>query len=763
MSNTAIQTPERKLGGLYVQLPDGQPLAFPLKHTEVSAEIAGNVSRVEVIQSFENPFTQALEAIYVFPLPDEAAVDEMEIHIGDRTIKGSIKKREEAQAIYQQAKQQGQTAGLLEQERDNIFTQSLANIRPGEQIQVLIRYSDRLKFEGGNYEFVFPMVVGPRYIPGNAIDGSGDTDRVPDASRITPPIMRSLHDINITIHLDAGVPVSQVRSPSHSLEINRIGQQFQVKLGGEDTIPNKDFILRYQVSSQETQSTVLTQTDERGGHFAIYLIPAIKYHSDEIVPKDVVFLVDTSGSQGGPPLQKCQEMMRHLIQGLNPGDTFSILDFSSSVRRLSETPLPNTPQNRASALAYINNLRACGGTEMLSGIRAAINVPTPEGRLRSVVLLSDGYIGNENQIFAEVQANLKRGNRLHSFGAGSSVNRFLLNRIAEIGRGISKIIRHDEPAETVAKDFCRHINNPVLVNIEMTWEGKGDAPLIYPSVAPDLFAEQPLVLFGRKSDAEAGKLLIQGTCAGGKRYEKAFHLKFTETGNPAVAQLWGRAKIKDRMNQMVQGETKSRVAEVTDTALAYHLLSQYTAFVAVSDDMRVEPNSQSMSVQVPVEMPEAVFGASPGLMTRRQVSRVPLAAMAAPVDYPEMSREGACQADLGLINPSLMQMDVPSSPAYRAQSLQTSRIEIVRCEGLSAEWVAQLTQRLQNLSLSNGVKGELVLEFSVQNGRVKALIVDDTLSTIQDIQMIDEIKRSLLTWQPSTTLNTKVILTLRLN
>ncbi len=393
---TVINT-AHPMGGLYTQSLEEQ-LVFPLKHTEVNAQIAGNVARTEVIQSFENPFTQTLEAKYVFPLPDEAAVDEMEIKIGNRIIKGNIKKREEAQQIYQQAKKQGHTAGLLEQERDNIFTQSLANIKPGEQIDVTIRYTSSLKFAGGNYEFVFPMVVGPRYIPGTSIDGSRDTDDVPDASQITPPVippqMRSLHDINVTVEIDGSLPISNVYSPSHQIASQLAENNLHIQLAGEDTIPNKDLIIRYQVAGKETQSTVITQADKRGGHFAAYLIPAVEYSQESIVPKDVVFLVDTSGSQSGAPLQQCQELMRRFIDGLNPDDTFSILDFSHAVRQLSPTPLPNTPQNRAKALTYINNLRASGGTEMLSGIRAAINFPTPWGRLRTVVLLTDGYIWN---------------------------------------------------------------------------------------------------------------------------------------------------------------------------------------------------------------------------------------------------------------------------------------------------------------------------------------------------------------------------------
>ncbi len=609
VANTVSRS-DQPIGGLYVQTDDNQ-LVFPLKHTEVQAKIAGNVSRVEVTQTFENPFSEPLEAVYVFPLPDEAAVDEMEIKIGDHIIKGSIKKREEAKEIYEQAKQQGRTAGLLEQERDNIFTQSLANIKPGEQIDVTIRYTDSLKFEGGNYEFVFPMVVGPRFIPGTAIDGSGDTDQVPDASRITPPIIppdtRSGHDIGVTVEIDAGIPVSDVHSTSHQLTIERNDQIVRVKLGGEDTIPNKDLVLRYQVAGDNTQATVLTHSDERGGHFAIYFIPALEYRTDEIVPKDVVFLMDTSGSQMGDPLLKCQELMRRFINGLNPDDTFTIVDFSDVTTQLSPRPLRNTPQNRTKAINYINQLQANGGTYLLNGIRTVLSFPAAqEGRLRSIVLLTDGYIGNENEVLAEVQRQLKPGNRLYCFGVGSSPNRFLLNRLAEIGRGTSQIVRQDESTEEVAEKFFRQINNPVLTNIRISWKGTGEEPAIYPSVTPDLFAEQPLVVFGRKQDRTATNLRITGIAAGGHQYEKSFNLIFEDTGNLAIAQLWGRARIKDLMKPMFSYETKVGVEAVTETALTYQLLSQYTAFVAVSDDVRVNPDSESVSMEVPVEMPQGV-------------------------------------------------------------------------------------------------------------------------------------------------------------
>ncbi|MEH2271556.1 MAG: VIT domain-containing protein [Nostoc sp.] len=763
----------QQLGGLYVQSPQREQLVFPLKHTEVIAKIAGNLSRVEVIQSFENHFTQPLEAVYIFPLPDEAAVDDMEIKIGSRIIKGNIKKREEAVAIYEKAKQEGRTAGLLEQERDNIFTQSLANIKPGEQIDVTIRYTESLKFEAGNYEFVFPMVVGPRYIPGTPIDGSGDTDQVPDASRITPPVVlegtRSRHNINVTVEIDAGLPISEVRSPSHQLKIEHSGQIVRIQLAGEDTIPNKDLILRYQVSGKETQSTVLSQTDDRGGHFAIYLIPALEYSTDEIVPKDVVFLVDTSGSQSGDPLQKCQELMRRFINGLNPNDTFTIIDFSDRVRQLSPTPLPNTPENRAQAIAYINNLQADGSTEMLSGIRTAINFPTPVGRLRSVVLLTDGYIGNENEILAEVQQHLQPANRLYSFGAGSSVNRFLLNRIAEIGRGISQIIRHDEPTEEVAEKFYRQINNPVLTNIQISWQGDTESPVIYPKVAPDLFCEQPLVLFGRKQDRVSGNLQISGIAAGGKHYEKTFNLKFEETGNLAVAQLWGRASIKDLMNQMVSFETKAGVEAVTETALTYQLLSQYTAFVAVSDDVRVEPRSEYLSMQVPVEMPEAVsyqgvFGNAPagGFAPQMKFSKLSAPASAEAPDFLRQKRSpqspAAKEVEMSLsFDLEEMAQDEILDAAINHQ------LEVISVTGLDEIEIADLTQHLQQLNFPSGFSGEIVFEFTVNKGRVERVVLDEEISTLKDAVVVEKIKRSLLFWRvpPSTT--GKVILTLHLH
>ncbi len=762
---TQTTAPDRPTGGLWVQTKDGDSQVFPLKHTQVNATIGGNLSRVEVTQRFENPFNDPLEAVYVFPLPDEAAVDDMEIKIGDRIIKGDIKKREEAQQIYEQAKREGRTAGLLEQERDNIFTQSLANIRPGEQIEVTIRYTDSLKFEGGDYEFVFPMVVGPRYIPGTPTGPAGDTDQVPDAARITPPVlkpgMRSGHDIAVTVAIEAGVPIQSVQSTSHQIQVQEEGRTVRVQLANEDTIPNKDLILRYQVAGRETQTTVLTQADDRGGHFAVYLIPALTYRSNEIVPKDVVFLMDTSGSQSGDPLLKSQELMRRFINGLNPNDTFTIIDFANTATQLSTQPLANTAQNRAKAIAYIDQLQANGGTELMNGINAVLNFPpAPAGRLRSVVLLTDGYIGNDTEAIAAVQQRLPVGVRLYSFGVGSSVNRFLLDRLAEVGRGTMQVIRQDEASGPVAEKFFRQINNPVLTNIQVEWLGEGGKPTLYPLAAPDLFANQPLVIFGRKDDRRSGRLRIRGVAAGGERYEQVLNVDFEsrgERGNPAIAQLWGRARIKELMNQMYGLETTSGVQAVTDTALAYRLLSQYTAFVAVSEEVRVDPDGTRRTVQVPVELPEGVsyegiFGPAEAALNRA----MPQAAYA---PMPSMSRRVAgsgvrSQQSFNMPPTSMPAAPPPAAPLWEADETTVgstakakSAITVLQADGLDAAAIADLNRHLQTLTVPANLTGNLTLELVLRNGRISQVRLDDQQSTLQDAGFFRTLRTHLHRWQ----------------
>ncbi|MGB3190084.1 MAG: after-VIT domain-containing protein, partial [Limnoraphis sp.] len=517
----------------------------------------------------------------------------------------------------------------------------------------------------------------------------------------------------------------------------------------------------YQVSGDNTQTTVLTQSDERGGHFALYFIPAIEYKTDEIVAKDVLFLMDTSGSQQGDPLFKCQELMRRFINGLNPNDTFNIMDFAHTTCTLSETPLANSPENRSLAIHYINQLRANGGTELLNGIREVLKFPELTGRLRSIVLLTDGYIGNENAILSEVQDNLKPGNRLHSFGVGSSVNRFLINRIAEIGRGISRVVRQDEPTQEVAEKFFRQINNPVLTDINIQWEGSGETSEIYPQIAPDLFAEQPLVLFGRKVDSAAGNLKVTGK-ANGNPYEQTFSIDFSNAGNVAIAQLWGRQRIKHLTNQMLGYETTSDVEAVTDTALTYQLLSQYTAFVAVSDDVRVDTNQQNISVEVPLEMAEGVsYRAMLGAVDSSISSHQRLRMMSAPKS---VARAYSIDDDDLESTELSLRCFAPESISYEQRSSSLySAIEITETTGLDEAGIQALTQHLQTFKIPDGFKGELVFELQVKDGRVKRVVLNEKASTLKEKAVIKLIHKHLQTWKVPISVSEQIVIKLRIN
>ncbi|MEG3850993.1 after-VIT domain-containing protein, partial [Microcoleus sp. herbarium13] len=593
-----------------------------------------------------------------------------------------------------------------------------------------------------------------------------------DADRINPPVLppatRSGQEIAVSVEIDAGVAiVGDVSSTSHQITTDRSGNIVRVQLANSDTIPNKDLILRYRVAGENTQATVLTQSDQRGGHFAAYLIPALNYKTNQIVPKDVVFLLDTSGSQQGEPLAKSKELMRRFIQGLNPSDTFTIIDFANTAQALSTTPLANTAQNRQSAINYIDKLQANGGTELLNGIQTVMNFPAAAAvRLRSIVLITDGYIGNEKEVLALVQRGLKPGNRLYSFGVGGSVNRFLLNRLAQVGRGTSQVIRQDEPPAEAAEKFFRQINNPVLTDIQISWEGTGEKPEIYPIAPPDLFTSQPLVLFGRKGDRTPGQLRIRGTQAGGKVYEQVLAVNFarsgrqrestsvsatvTDFGNPAVAQLWGRSRIQDLMNQMFGGETKSLVESVTDTALTYRLLSEYTAFVAVSEEVRVEPDGSRRRVQVPVELPQGV--SYEGIFEPERA---------------ESTRGGARN-----FTPTSSPLPVSPAPAavrrgyggeLQPQQSLASRLQVVSAEGLDAGAIAALTQYLQSVTLPAGVSGETVWELWVEDGRVARSAIDTQTSTLQTTAAVESLKKALNSWQPPAGFKGTLRLKLRIN
>ncbi len=604
-------------GTLLTTDPQGRKVEVPLKHTEVQAEVSGLVSSVTVTQQFHNPFTDKIEAVYVFPLPENAAVYDMVMKIGDRTIRGLIKERGEARQIYEQAKQTGHVASLLEQERLNLFTQSVANIEPGKEIDVTISYVQVLKYDRGEYEFSFPMVVGPRYIPGSSTvqqsSGGGwaqDTDRVPDASRITPPVLkpgqRSGHDIQVRLILDAGVAIQGLTCPSHDVKIEREGEQrAEIRLSPRDTIPNKDLVVRYGVAGKKPETGLLTHRDERGGFFLMMIQPQASFQSEEITPKEMVFVLDISGSMSGEPIAKVKQAMRHAIRSMNPNDTFQIIKFSSTLEKYSPQPVPNTLENVESALSYINGINAGGGTEMLQPILEALKAPEDPKRLRIVCLMTDAYIGNEEEILKAIQTYSGKA-RTFVFGVGSSVNRYLIEEAGIVGRGAGLVFGLQEDTKQVVERFYDRIARPSLTDIEIDW-GKLPVKELYPSGIPDLFAFQPVILVGRYETAARETVTLRGKITG-KEVEYKIPVAFTDTqeANGSIASLWARTKITDLLRQKYAQNNPDVVKAVTELALKFRLMSPYTSFVAVEEKEVTEGNNPPRKVLVAVQMPEGV-------------------------------------------------------------------------------------------------------------------------------------------------------------
>ncbi len=617
MPATASDEGEITQGALQVTGQPGQRLLeFPLQHTAVEADIAGLIAKVTVTQEFGNPYADPIEAVYVFPLPENSAVNDMVMKIGDRTIRADIQTREAARETYEAARAAGQRAALLEQERPNIFTQSVANILPGDRILITITYVQDLKYDHGTYELNFPMVVGPRYIPGSPAPdppkGGGwapDTTRVPDASRITPPVLRpeerSGHDISLHVRLDAGVPIRDLRCASHEVVVERESEtRADIALHPKDTIPNKDFILRYDVAGEVAESAFLPYHGKEGGYFLLMVQPKADYTPGEITPKEMVFVVDRSGSMSGQPIEKCQEAMRRCLRGMNGDDTFQIIGFSNEATTFAPAPVPNTSENVEKAIAYVDAFDGNGGTEMLEGIKKALDYKPDPKRMRIVFFMTDGYIGNETEIFAAIQERLG-GARLFSFGVGSSVNHYLLGGMAKFGRGMVQYVRPDEDTKECVDRFYDRIARPYLTDVAIEAQGI-ELKDLYPQAIPDLFSAQPIEIHGRYDTPGTGAVRITGKVAG-KPWETTIPVSLPggESGNAALASLWARQKMGDLMDSMARGENAETVQQITDLALEFRLMSPYTSFVAVEEKV-VNENGQVRTVQVPVPMPEGV-------------------------------------------------------------------------------------------------------------------------------------------------------------
>ncbi|HEX6812808.1 MAG TPA: VIT domain-containing protein [Planctomycetota bacterium] len=589
----------------------GAVLPLPLQHTAVRASVRGYLSTVDVEQRFLNPYAEKIEAVYVFPLPDDAAVRDFVMVVGERQIRGIIRKKEEARAIYHEARAQGFRASLLEQARPNVFEQSVANLEPGKGIDVRLRYFHTLAYGSDGYEFVFPMVVGPRYNPpgwqqgiGAVPAGAPGTSGQPTEVAYLQPEVRAASEVSLAVDVDAGMPLGAVVSPSHTVEVERQGGSCaKVRLAGGSTIPNRDFVLRFEVAGEGSRASLFTCNDKTGGYLTMLVQPPDELRELPRQPLELVFLLDCSGSMSGAPIAQAKAAAELALQLLGPQDSFQIIRFSESASAFGQAPVPATPANLAAGRQYLASLQSEGGTNMLTGVRAALRLPHDREKLRFVAFLTDGYIGNESEVFTAVREDLGSA-RIFGLGVGSSVNRYLLEGVARLGRGAVGYLLHDEAPGRAVAQLWERISRPALTDLEIDWGGTR-VHEVFPPRLPDLFAGRPIVVTARFDGMAPKSVRLRGRVGSGTAEFDAAVCDAAGEALAALPAVWARRKIQSLSDYAEVEGIEAAPARVEELALSYSLMSAFTSFVAVDASGRTA-GEHGTTVQVPVPMPAGV-------------------------------------------------------------------------------------------------------------------------------------------------------------
>ncbi len=596
----------------HVKSTDAAVDSLPLKSTRVEAVVAGVVADVTVTQTYANTGATPLEATYVFPGSTRAAVHGLTMTVGDRRVRARIKEKEEARATYEAAKSAGKTASLLEQQRPNVFSMAVANILPGDSVQVELRYTELLAPVDGVYEFVYPGVVGPRY----------STGRAPDHAAAPAPEIATSHlhagepdpaAYSIFVRLAAGLPIREAACVTHAVDIAYSSPaEATITLDPDDPASStRDFIIRYRLAGDALQAGLLVSAapDPHGDHYFLAMVqPPARPAPAATPPRDYVFIVDVSGSMNGFPLDTAKHLFRRLLPSLRPIDTFNVLLFAGDSATLSPTPLPATRENLDAAVAFLDQQQGGGGTELLAALRRAIALPRPRADTsRIVAILTDGYVDIEADAYALVRQNLSRAN-VFAFGIGSSVNRHLIESLARAGQGEPFVATDSVLAETEADRFADMIASPVLSGVSARFDGVS-AREVEPASLPDVFAQRPVILFGKWDGRAAGRLQLTGR-SGGADNGRPFvaELPFASaTSVPAetLARLWARTRIASLSDDLAVRQTPELVSAITQLGLKHELLTRFTSFVAVDELVR-RTTPDFKSVNQPLPLPEGV-------------------------------------------------------------------------------------------------------------------------------------------------------------
>lgn len=604
----AADTSEALAGSIEAEL-DGQPVLLASLENDYEIQISGDVASVRLTQTFRNPYDKPLNARYLFPLNRRAAVHGMTMTVGNEVITAEIRERQDAQKTFERARAEGRSASLLEQHRPNMFTQKVANLMPGVPIVVEIEYVQVVPKVDLAYELVVPMVVGPRFQPAGAgvapePERPGEAPELgrwvlealpgyPPAAGVHTPEHIVSERVSMVVDLETPVPLASVTSDTHPLDVRHVSSsQRRIRFAAGRELDNRDFVLRYTLAAETEQAGLLSHWEAgEGGYFSLLIEPPADVGDERALPREMVFLLDCSGSMNGAPMEASKRFMSQALTGLRPTDTFRIIRFSDSATEFSARPLPATPANVQRGLVYTSELQGSGGTMMTSGIRQALATGVPDGAVRNVIFLTDGYIGNEISVLELVHRLLGHA-RLYAFGVGTGVNRYLLDELGRVGRGFTRYFdptRDEETQESVVAELVARLQSPALTDLTIDWGGLPVSDVV-PAQLPDLYAGDSIRVTGRFSMPTAGRVSIRGT-GRNQRAELVVPVVLSEAGHrPAVRKIWARNTVAELMHAFVTPpeqrpdgmNDQALQTAVTRLGLGYSIATRWTSFVAVS-------------------------------------------------------------------------------------------------------------------------------------------------------------------------------------
>lgn len=602
--------------------------------SDFDIQISGLIADTRLLRHFRNTSDRWREGVFVFPLPENASVYGLTMKVGDRTIVGEVKAKAEARKTYQAAKKSGRQAANVEQQRPNLFTARVANIPPGETIAVELHYQQPVEYRAGEFSLRLPTTLTPRYMPGKPLaeqpkqwqgGWATATTQVPDAGAISPYTVRAgdlpetSHRASIHLTIQAGLPLARVFSPTHALETRIDGQTIDVQPEGGKVLMDRDFVVRWQpVAGKEPAAAVFHQHWNNQDYLLAMIVPGVA--QTKALPRELVFVIDTSGSMGGEPIRQARAALQRGLDTLTPGDRFNVIQFNSQTQALFMQPQAASANNIARALRYVDQLQANGGTEMAPALTMALESPAsqselPDKLVQQVVFITDGSVGNEAALFAQIRRQLG-DKRLFTVGIGSAPNMHFMREAARWGRGVYTAIQDTSDVGGPLQTLFSAMKAPVLTDIQVQWPTGGNAVESFPARPGDLFQGEPLVQVVR-GVAPAGVLSISGRLPGGQRWKRSLDLQQAATGQ-GLNRQWARQKIDGLLDdERLDGNDQQPL--ITSLAVEYGLMSPYTSFVAVDDTPARPASAPATTENIPTLLPA---GSTSGMLRYPQTATI---------------------------------------------------------------------------------------------------------------------------------------------